>query len=142
MEIRKCRREDVTSVYQLISELKNTQFNFDDFQKVYYTKLSDIKNYYAVAVKENNIIGFVSLVIDYQLHHVDKVGTIEELIVDSKSRSQGVGKMLLNHAVCYAREKKCDVVELTSGFSRENAHRFYEKNGFHKGSFKFKITLK
>lgn len=142
MEIRRCTKEDVMSVYQLISELKDTQFNFDIFKNVYYSKLSDTKNYYAVAVEEDNVIGFISLVIDYQLHHADKVGTIEELIVSSESRSQGVGKLLLNYAVCYAKENSCDVIELTSGFSRTDAHRFYEKNGFRKGSYKFKMNLK
>lgn len=142
MEIRKCTKEDVTSVYQLILELKNTQFDFDIFKNVYYSKLSDTKNYYIVAVEEDNVIGFISLVIDYQLHHADKVGTIEELIVSSESRSQGVGKLLLNYAVNYARENSCDVIELTSGFSRADAHRFYEKNEFRKRSYKFKMNLK
>lgn len=142
MEIRKCTKEDVTSVYQLILELKNTQFDFDIFKNVYYSKLSDTKNCYIVAVEQNKIFGFLSLIIDYQLHHADKVGTIEELIVSSESRSQGVGKLLLNYAVCYAKENGCDVIELTSGFSRTDAHRFYEKNGFCKGSYKFKMNLK
>lgn len=49
--------------------------------------------------------------------------------------------MLLNYAVQLAKNKKCDVIELTSNFTRENAHRFYEKNGFKKTSFKFKMNL-
>ena len=57
-------------------------------------------------------------------------------------KCNGIGKSLLNNAINYAKEKGCDVIELTSGFSRESAHRFYERNGLSKGSYKFKMNLR
>jgi len=80
--------------------------------------------------------------LDYQLHHTGKVATIEELIVSTLHRSNGIGKTLLDHAISYAKKSDCEVIELTSNFSRERAHNFYMKNGFKKGSFKFKLELK
>lgn len=142
MEIRNCLETDVNEVYNLICELKDKKFDFTKFKEVYESKIGDEKNYFIVGLENNNIVGFLSLVIDFQLHHIDKVATVEELIVSSKYRNNGVGKMLLENAVNYAKESKCDVIELTSGFSRESAHRFYEKNGFIKGSYKFKKNLK
>lgn len=142
MRIRKCINSDVNYVYDLICELKNKEFDLDIFEKIYNKKIQDEKNYFIVAIEKNEVIGFLSVVIDYQLHHADKVATIEELIVKSKYRNNGVGKLLLNSAINYAKEKNCDVIELTSGFSRKTAHEFYEKNGFNKGSYKFKRNLK
>lgn len=141
MIIRKCNKSDIKDIYNLICELKNKKFDYTKFQMAYTSKIDDEKNYYIIGIDDSNVIGFLSLVIDYQLHHVQKVATIEELIVSSKYRSNGIGKNLLENAIEYAKNNKCDVIELTSGFSRERAHKFYEKNGFKKGSYKFKMEL-
>ena len=142
MKIRKCLDTDINEIYNLICELKDKKLDFNRFKESYKNKISDEKNYFIIGIETNNVVGFLSLVIDFQLHHADKVATVEELIVSSKYRSNGMGKMLLENAVNYAKESKCDVIELTSGFSRERAHRFYEKNVFIKGSYKFKKDLK
>lgn len=141
MEIRKCLNTDINDVYELICQLQNKKLNYDIFKEVYQSKINDPKNYFIVGVEKSDVVGFLSLVIDFQLHHIGKVATIEELIVSSKYRGNGIGKILLNNAINYARESKCDVIELTSNFSRGEAHRFYEKNGFKKESYKFKMNL-
>ncbi len=139
--IRKCRMEDERAVYELICELKEKEFNYDNFSTAFQNKMSDDRNYYILCIEGDTPIGFLSLSIDYQLHHASKVATVEELIVSSRFRSRGAGKALLQNAVFYAKEKNCDVIELTSGFKREKAHEFYIRNGFSKGSFKFKMNL-
>ncbi len=141
MEIRKCAEIDVKEVYNLICELKEKEFNYEKFKIAFNNKINNKNNYYILCVENENVIGFLSLNIDYQLHHTDKVATVEELIVSSKYRSNGAGKLLLENAVNYAKNNDCEVIELTSGFSRERAHNFYIKNGFNKGSFKFKMNL-
>ena len=141
MEIRKCTKNDIKEVYNLICELKEKEFEYKQFEIVFNNKINDNKNYYILCIENNNVIGFLSLNIDYQLHHINKVSTIEELIVSSKYRSNGAGKLLLENAINYAKSNNCEVIELTSGLSRERAHNFYIKNGFKKGSFKFKMEL-
>lgn len=141
MQIRKCQESDVMEVYNLICELKNEEFDYSKFEIAFKEKMADEKNYYILGLENNSVIGFLSLVVDYQLHHTAKVATIEELIVSLKYRSKGMGKALINNAIDYAKSKDCDVVELTSGFSRKQAHKFYEKNGFKKNSYKFKMKL-
>jgi Acetyltransferases len=141
MEIRNCKIEDIKKIYNLICELEDTNFDYNDFEIAFKSKLDSKENYYILAMKNDVVMGFLSLNIDYQLHHAGKVATIEELIVTSKWRSNGIGKLLLNNAINYAKNKNCDVIELTSSFPRERAHRFYIKNGFEKGSYKFKMIL-
>lgn len=75
------------------------------------------------------------------MQYVGKVATIEELIIGSKYRGNGKGKILVNKAIDYAKSKNCDVIELTSGFSEKKSHKFYENSGFTKISYKFKMEL-
>lgn len=141
MEIRKCLNTDINDVYDLICQLEEKKFDYNMFKEAYQSKINDSKNYFIVGVEKNNVIGFLSLVINFQLHHAGKVATVEELIVSSKYRGNGIGSFLLKNAINYAKKNKCDVIELTSNFSRETAHRFYEKNGLNKASYKFKMNL-
>lgn len=141
MEIRKCDEKDVMEIYELICELENERFDYKSFEEAYKNKIKNEKNYYFLGIKENQIVGFISLVIDYQLHHAGKVATVEELIINDRFRNHGIGKMLLNEAINCARVNNCRIIELTSNFSRERSHKFYEKNGFNKESYKFKMNL-
>ena len=84
MEIRKCLNTDINDVYELICQLENENLNYDIFKEVYQSKINDPKNYFIVGVEKSDVVGFLSLVIDFQLHHIGKVATIEELIVNSK----------------------------------------------------------
>jgi PhnO protein len=137
MKIISCTENDVKEVYELICDLKDTEFNFAKFKNAFNSKLKDDKNYYILCVEDKQIVGFLSLYIDYQLHHAQKVATIEELVVNNKKRSGGIGKALVDAAIKQAKEKECEIIELTSGFDRDRAHQFYDKNGFEKSSYKF-----
>lgn len=142
MEIRICKNTDIKEIYHLICELEDTEFNYEIFREVCKYKINDNRCYSILGIANHKIIAFLCMKLDYQLHHTSKVATIEELIVSTLHRSNGIGKTLLDHAISYAKKSDCEVIELTSNFSRERAHNFYMKNGFKKGSFKFKLELK
>ena len=141
MQIDKCKQNDINEVYNLVCELEGTKFDYNDFKITFNNKIKNENTYCIVCRNENNILGFLNLNIDYQLHHNGKIATIEELIVGNKHRSNGIGGLLLESAIAYAKNSKCKTIELTSNFSRERAHDFYTKNGFEKVSFKFKMEL-
>jgi GNAT superfamily N-acetyltransferase len=52
---------------------------------------------------------------------------VEDLAVDPSRRSEGVGKSLLDAAKAWARERGATHLELDSGETRADAHRFYER---------------
>lgn len=52
------------------------------------------------------------------------------LIVDKEHRGQGIGKQLLDGAVRWAAEHGYDKLRVRSNLIREDAHRFYEREGF------------
>src|SRR4051794_17538595 len=55
---------------------------------------------------------------------------IEDVVVDSAARGQGVGEALTNKAVEKARSLGAKTVDLTSRPSRESANRLYQRLGF------------
>ena len=55
---------------------------------------------------------------------------IEDVVVDERSRGQGVGRALNEHALEVARAADAVTVDLTSRPSREAANRLYLRLGF------------
>ena len=55
---------------------------------------------------------------------------IEDVVVDERSRGQGVGRALNEHALELARAAGAVTVDLTSRPSREAANRLYRRLGF------------
>ncbi|MBI5944201.1 MAG: GNAT family N-acetyltransferase [Chloroflexi bacterium] len=57
---------------------------------------------------------------------------IEDVIVDSSARGQGVGEALIKRAIEVAREKGAGNISLTCNPMRESANRLYQRMGFKK----------
>lgn len=62
---------------------------------------------------------------------------INDLVADSSGRGKGVGKALMDFAVAEAGRRGCVSVQLSSGTQREQAHRFYFREGFTIKAFSF-----
>lgn len=76
----------------------------------------------------NKIVGTVTLVTC--LIPTSYKGWIEDVIVDSSQRGQGLGKKLINFVHDFAQEKGIEVLFLTSHPSRVAANKLYQKVGY------------
>jgi GNAT superfamily N-acetyltransferase len=65
-----------------------------------------------------------------ELDGLVRYGVVEDMAVDPTSRSGGIGHALLERLVERARESGCAWVFLESGLGNEQAHRFFEREGF------------
>jgi GNAT superfamily N-acetyltransferase len=67
---------------------------------------------------------------------------IEAVQTRADCRGQGIGAQMIAFCVEKAKEQGCRQAQLTSNAARLDAHRFYERLGFQKSHFGFKIKLK
>lgn len=66
----------------------------------------------------------------------------DDLVTDENQRSNGVGSMLMAHMEALGDERGCDVLALDSGCQRQQAHKFYFREGMTIPSFHFSKPLK
>ena len=66
----------------------------------------------------------------------------DDLVTDEAKRSTGVGRMLMQYMEKLAIERGCDTFSLDSSCQREQAHKFYFREGMTITSFHFVKTLK
>ncbi len=93
-----------------------------------------------VAVDGDAVLG----VAVYRLHENTADGVkmyVDDLVTDEKSRSRGVGKALMDYLQALARKAGCDCYTLDSGTFRQQAHKFYFREGMVITSFCFKKPL-
>lgn len=83
-----------------------------------------------VAIKANDIIGFIAV------HYVPQLGVdgdlalVSYLAVDEDIRREGIGRALEGEVVERAMKRFCDRVELHCSIGRTDADRFYKKLGY------------
>ena len=65
----------------------------------------------------------------------------DDLVTDEAQRSSGVGHALMEYMLKVARERGCEFLTLDSGCRREQAHKFYYREGLTITSFHFTRSL-
>jgi GNAT superfamily N-acetyltransferase len=95
---------------------------------VAYLDREDVEAF--VAEDDDRILGFVNVEYRERLNHESPQAWIPELIVGEHARSGGIGKELLGRAESAARARGCWGIALESATWREDAHRFYEREGW------------
>lgn len=81
-----------------------------------------------VAECSTAIRGWVAVTLSTTLTH-DAQAEIVGLVVDAGSRGRGVGAVLVGAAEQWSREHGCAQLRVRSNVLREDAHRFYEREG-------------
>jgi GNAT superfamily N-acetyltransferase len=66
---------------------------------------------------------------------------VDDLVTAADHRGQGIGAALLSELVRRAREEGCRAIDLDSGVSRADAHRFYMRESMPITSFHFARSL-
>lgn len=126
-------RSDVKSIYALICDLEQQQFDYVQFESCFYNQLEDRRFKTIVHRNEDGVVdALLSLRIETHLHHCGKMAEIVEFVVSDTTRGQGVGSMLAKQAIEHAKEVGCVGICLVSNAIRVDAHRFYKRLGFNK----------
>jgi len=84
-----------------------------------------------IAERDGDLLGTCTLhLIEHIAHGFARSAILEDMVVDSRARGQGIGQALIGRAVEWARDWKCYKLALSSHQDREMAHRFYAAMGF------------
>lgn len=131
---------DAKAVYGLTNELEEKRLPWDGFCRTYEALLRSPCDSVFV-LREEEIRGYVHVRIAPQLHHAAPIAEVQELVIGDRWRGQGLGSELIVFALAFCKECGALQVELTSNFTRAGAHRFYEREGFRKTSYKYVKAL-
>lgn len=95
-----------------------------------------------VACAGENVVGFIGAVSFIAFEVENDAMKIIALAVSEKYRGRGIGTNLLKTVEKFAEENSIGVILLNSGLTRENAHKFYESQGYTKRSYGFTKNIR
>lgn len=135
--------DDTKSINALLHQLSHTasEISIDQIKKI--IKQENFSIYVARddSKKSQPIIGIASIIF-YNIVTSPKA-IIEDVVVDSDYRGQGIGTKLMGTLVTLCREKDVKYIDLTSSPSRTCANFLYQKVGFEKRETNvYRLSLK
>ena len=146
--LRKAWREDVPAIVAMLADdaLGAKRENVNELAP-YYTAYDQIandpNNLLLVADSGGEVVGSLQLNILRGLSRQGaRRGQIEAVRVAAPHRGKGFGEKIIRAAIERARKEGCVLVQLTTDKSRKDAHRFYERLGFHATHEGMKLNLK
>ena len=146
MLVREAREEDWPRVAGLLAQLGRPAVadavDADEHRATFARYLARDEAVALVAEDDDgSIVGFLDLEMRPRLNFLAPQAWIPDLIVDEGSRSRGVGGALLARAEEIARERGCWGITLESATWREDAHRFYLREGWDQAGHYFVRSL-
>ncbi|MGO4109477.1 GNAT family N-acetyltransferase [Paenibacillus sp. YAF4_2] len=141
--IREAELRDIDDLSTLFEELMEVPSNKEAMSRQLVKITSDSHYFLAAACDGDKVIGTAMGIECYDL-----VGNcypflvIENVIVSSDYRGQGVGKQLMLHLEQVARERGCSYIIFVSSGYREKAHQFYRTLGYSSDNQGFKKQLR
>lgn len=104
-------------------------------------RMMQSEGYCLVALRERDVVRAVAGYRFVEMLYCGRILVIDDLVTDVDARSRGHGKALLTWLKEEARQHDCNEVHLDSRAHREQAHRFYCREGFLITCFHFCATL-
>ena len=139
--------EDVLAILEMTYELgrprPQTDSGIDVFSKLVYRYIHDSDKHILVAkTGQGKIVGMASIILLSRLNYKYPELYIPELVVFEKHQSRGIGRMLVESCITFAKKHKCFRIRLESANKRKSSHQFYIHLGFEQHSLSFAMTIK
>jgi len=134
MQIREITLKELYTVYDVLKQLREG-LTYDEFEDLIY-EMRHMEYKMIGLFEKERLITYAGVAIQTNLYHKRHL-YIFDLVTDEAFRSCGYGKDMLAYLQDYAKMAACQNLVLSSGLQREDAHRFYELEGFVKKSYLF-----
>ncbi|HCT30054.1 MAG TPA: aminoalkylphosphonic acid N-acetyltransferase [Bacteroidales bacterium] len=129
-QIRNANIDDLNAIYNLVCDLEACEMEKISFENIFKKNIADPNVHYIVAQIDKRIVGFISLHVQYILHHSNPTCELQELNIVPELRGSGIGGLLMVEAEKVARGLNLEEIELTTKIHRERAQTFYKKLGY------------
>ncbi|WP_424681392.1 GNAT family N-acetyltransferase [Frateuria sp. YIM B11624] len=103
--------------------------------------LMDSEGLRLLAVIDEGTVRGVAAYRFMQMLYCGRLLYLDDLVVDERVRSRGYGARLLDRLKDEGRAQGCSEIQLISRVTREQAHRFYFREGFGIECFHFRTRL-
>ena len=140
LRIRYAEPGDASVLAQLMCEL-GYETTATEMRRRLKSISSDARFRTFVAEINDQVCGMIGTLTDASHEHNDFTGSITALVVSRKHRRSGIGRALIAAAEKDFAEKRVTRVSLTTRFTREHAHRFYQALGYSRTGFRFAKQL-
>lgn len=145
LTIRQARRPDLPAILDLYRELgedDGTVLCLGEAEAILEIMARYPDYHLYLAQREGRVVGtFALLIMDNIGHRGAKSAILEDVVVDSALRGQGIGRRMVAHAAMLCRDKGCYKLALSSNRRRRGAHRFYRALGFTRHGCSFSLGL-
>jgi GNAT superfamily N-acetyltransferase len=140
MRIREVLPDDAAALAPLLSELGYAVDPAVIPARLQAIRAEDGASFIAVD-ESGEALGAIVLAAHAVLHAGGPVAMITALVVSSRTRGQGVGRMLVERAKAWAVARGCVRLIVTSGEQRADAHAFYPACGLPYTGRRFGVVL-
>jgi len=104
-------------------------------------RMKETEGYQLAALYDDDEVRAVAGYRFMEMFYSGRILYVDDLITDERYRSKGYGKALLDWLKAEARAQACRQLHLDSGVQREQAHRFYFREGLTINCHHFYLTL-
>lgn len=110
--------------------------------KIKKTKRTDYHGIKFTVEEDGNVVGRAYLYVMRNDLHDEPFGLMEDVFVEEKNRSHGIGKKLVAEVIKEAKAIGCYKLIGQSRHSRTNVHEFYKEMGFNEHGLNFRMDFK
>jgi GNAT superfamily N-acetyltransferase len=128
LTVRPIRSEDALAVAELIVQLGHNRAA-EDVRKWIDALRARPGQAAFVAERNSEVVGWIEVSLEHRLQY-DSLGLIGGLVVRDGLRSLGIGRRLCEEAEEWTRRQGVKKIRVTSRSTREDAHRFYLRDGY------------
>ncbi|WJR67271.1 GNAT family N-acetyltransferase [Neorhizobium sp. CSC1952] len=116
---------------------------FENYLRAFHVIDASPNEQLFVAELAGEVVGTFQIVFNRTLTGRGSLSMIVEAVqTRADMRGKGIGAQMIGYAIEEAKRRDCRLVQLSSNMARIDAHRFYERLGFAKSHFGFKMKLK
>lgn len=137
LQIKEIDDDDLPQTWPVMAQLRPHLSEADYLAMVGRMRVADGFRVFA-ATRDGVVVG-VAGVRPTELLYCGRILQIDDLVVSDRERSKGVGKALIDHVKTVAKAEGRGEVHLDSGMARMDAHRFYDREGFERLGYHFRI---